>query len=70
MSEFSSYQEMAEEAGKYERELEVWLSDHGLGSKKPWPDHLIASKAKRLEWVRKCKEIFERGAEKDRNSKG
>ena len=70
MSEFSNYAEMSAEAEKYERELEVWHSDHGVGSKKPWPDHLIASKAKRLEWVRKAREIFERGAEKDRNSKG
>lgn len=68
MSEFSSYAEMSAEAEKYERELQVWHSDHGVGSKKPWPDHLIASKAKRLEWVRKCLEIFERGARRDQDA--
>ena len=65
MTEFSNYAEMAAEADKYIRELEVWHQDHGLDSKKPWPDHLIASKAKRLAWAAKAKEIFDRGSKRD-----
>ena len=38
MSEFSNYAEMSAEAEKYERELEVWHSDHGVGRIiKPFP---------------------------------
>ena len=59
---FSNFNQMAEEASKYIRELETWFEDHGRGSKKPWPAHIIASKAKRLEWATKAKEIFERGS--------
>ena len=65
MSEFASYASMSEEAGKYIRELETWMEDHGSAAKKPWPSHIIASKAKRLEWAEKCREIFERGSKRD-----
>lgn len=64
-SAFSSYASMSEEAGKYIRELETWMEDHGSAAKKPWPAHIIASKAKRLEWATKAKEIFERGSRRD-----
>lgn len=62
---FSSYEEMASEAEKYIRELETWMEDHGHGSKRPWPDHLIASKERRLAWVSKAFEIFQRGAARE-----
>lgn len=62
---FSNYEEMAAEADKYIRELETWMEDHGRGSKKPWPDHLIASKERRLAWVSKALEIFQRGAARE-----
>jgi hypothetical protein len=61
---FSSYQEMAEEAQRYCVELEGWLETFSEGKKK-WPDHNIANKRRRLEWVRKAKEIFDRGAKRD-----
>lgn len=64
-TEFTSYASMAEEGEKYRRELETWHEDHGAGSKKPWPDHLIASKQRRLAWVEKAIEIFGRGAQRD-----
>lgn len=64
-AEFSNYAEMGEEAEKYRRELETWHEDHGTGSKKPWPEHLIASKQRRLAWVNKAIEIFARGAQRD-----
>ena len=67
MSEFSSYQEMAEEAQRYCVELEGWLETFSEGKKK-WPDHNIANKRRRLEWVMKCIEIFERGARRDQDA--
>lgn len=62
---FASYSEMSEEAGRYIRELETWFEDHGRQSKKPWPVHLIESKERRLAWVLKSKEIFDRGSKRD-----
>lgn len=61
---FSSYEEMASEADKYIHELETWMKDHGPSSKRPWPDHNIANKRRRLAWVLKALEIFQRGAER------
>ena len=65
MTNFTSYTEMSEEAGRYIRELETWFEDHGRGSKKPWPEFNIAKKEQRLAWVVKAKEIFDRGAQRD-----
>ena len=65
MTEFSSYADMAAEADKYVHELETWMEDHGPGSKRPWPEHNIANKRRRLAWVRKAHEIFQRGAERE-----
>lgn len=65
MTEFSSYADMAAEADKYVHELETWMEDHGPGSKRPWPDQNIANKRRRLEWVRKALEIFQRGAARE-----
>ncbi|RVH21460.1 hypothetical protein [Sinorhizobium meliloti] len=62
--EFTSYAEMAEEAAKYCVELEGWLTTFSSGPKK-WPDHNIANKRRRLEWVRKALEIFQRGAARE-----
>jgi len=62
---FSNFAEMSEEAGRYIRELETWFEDHGRQSKKPWPLHLIESKERRMAWVAKAKEIFDRGAKRD-----
>lgn len=62
---FSNFSQMAEEASKYIRELETWLEDHGTGSRKPWPEMNIANKERRLAWVVKAKEIFDRGARRD-----
>lgn len=62
---FSNFSQMAEEASKYIRELETWFEDHGRDSKKPWPEINIANKERRLAWVVKAKEIFDRGARRD-----
>lgn len=62
---FTSFAEMSEEAGRYIRELETWFEDHGRQSKKPWPEINIANKERRLAWVLKAKEIFERGSKRD-----
>lgn len=62
---FVSYADMAAEADKYVHELETWMEDHGPSSKRPWPDHNIANKRRRLAWVLKALEIFQRGAERE-----
>ena len=62
---FSNFAEMSEEAGRYIRELETWFEDHGRQSKKPWPEINISNKERRLAWVLKAKEIFDRGARRD-----
>lgn len=63
--EFTSYADMAAEADKYVHELETWMKDHGPSSKRPWPDLNIANKRRRLAWVLKALEIFQRGAERE-----
>lgn len=60
---FNSYEEMAEEAAKYEAELTDWLSKFSSGPKK-WPDINIASKRRRLAWVQKIGELCRRAAQK------
>lgn len=50
---FNSYEEMAEEASKYEVELQDWLSKFGSGPKK-WP----------VAWVQKVGELCRRAAQK------
>lgn len=67
MTEFSSYQEMAEEARRYCVELQGWLETFSEGKKK-FPDHNIANKRRRLEWALKAQEIFERGAKRDKEA--
>lgn len=62
--EFTSYAEMAAEAEKYCVELQGWLDTFSSGPKK-WPDHNIANKRRRLAWVRKALEIFQRGAARE-----
>lgn len=62
---FSNFNQMADEASRYIRELETWFEDHGRDSKKPWPEINIANKERRLAWVVKAKEIFDRGARRD-----
>lgn len=61
---FNSYADMADEAQKYCVELEGCLATFSSGPKK-WPDHNIANKRRRLEWVRKALEIFQRGAARE-----
>lgn len=60
---FNSYEEMAEEASKYEVELQDWLSKFSSGPKK-WPDHSISNKQRRLAWTQKVGEICRRAAQK------
>jgi hypothetical protein len=60
---FTSYEDMAEEAAKYEVELEDWLSKFSSGPKK-WPDHNIANKQRRLAWTRKIGELCRRAAQR------
>ncbi|QNP81004.1 hypothetical protein [Agrobacterium tumefaciens] len=60
---FNSYEEMAEEASKYEVELQDWLSKFSSWPKK-WPDINIASKRRRLAWVQKVGELCRRAAQK------
>lgn len=64
MTEFSSYADMAAEADKYVHELETWMEDHGPGSKRPWPDHNIANKRRRLAWAEKIAELCRRAAQR------
>jgi len=62
--EFTSYAEMAAEADKYVHELETWMKDHGPSSKRPWPDHNIANKRRRLAWAEKIAELCRRAAQR------
>jgi hypothetical protein len=62
---FNSYEEMAEEADKYIRELETWLADFSEGRNKR-PDHQIANRRRRLAWVLKISELCRRAAERQR----
>lgn len=61
---FSSYEEMADEADRYSAELRTWLEDHGPGSKRPWPEHTVSNKMRRLAWAEKISELCRRAAEK------
>jgi hypothetical protein len=60
---FTSYEDMAEEADKYIRELETWLADFSEGRNKR-PDHQIANRRRRLAWAEKISELCKRAAEK------
>ncbi len=60
---FNSYEEMADEADKYEVELQDWLSKFSSGPKK-WPDNIISNKRRRLAWVQKVGELCRRAAQK------
>jgi len=63
MSDFESYDDMADEGERYCRELEGWLSNFSDGKKKR-PDNEINSKTRRLLWVRKIVALCRRAAEK------
>lgn len=60
---FNPYEEMAEEASKYEAELQDWLSKFSSGPKK-WPDHSISNKQRRLAWTQKVGELCRRAAQR------
>jgi hypothetical protein len=61
---FNTYAEMAEEGEAYERSLVTWMEDHGHSSRKPWPDHVVEAKERRLAWVRKIIELLRRASKK------
>lgn len=59
--EFTSYEQMADEADRYCVEIQGWLETFSSGPKK-WPDTQIANKRRRLAWASKVSELCRRAA--------